>query len=53
MTKDDMQLILKIVDRAATLNLLMFDKVSLILDMEVANEEFNLRLGNLLNADKF
>lgn len=47
---------LKIVDitkRAEEKNLLMFDRMSLIMDLECANEEFNLRLEDLLNADDF
>ncbi|MCY8513814.1 MULTISPECIES: hypothetical protein [Bacillus subtilis group] len=47
---------LKIVDiakRAEEKNLLMFDRMSLIMDLECVNEEFNLRLEDLLNADDF
>lgn len=47
---------LKIVDiakRAEEKNLLMFDRMSLIMDLKCVNEEFNLRLEDLLNADDF
>lgn len=47
---------LKIVDiakRAEEKNLLMFDRMSLIMDLECVNEEFNLRIEDLLNADDF
>lgn len=43
--------IIKIAKRAESMNLLMFDRLSLILDLECAAEKFNLRLGELLNAD--
>jgi len=45
--------IVDIVKRAEEKNLLMFDRMSLIMDLECANEEFNLRLEDLLNADDF
>ncbi|KXZ22478.1 hypothetical protein AXI58_10140 [Bacillus nakamurai] len=31
----------------------MFDRMSLIMDLKCVNEEFNLRLEDLLNADDF
>lgn len=42
-----------IAKRADEMNLLMFDRMSLIMDLEVATREFNLRLEELLNADNF
>lgn len=51
MTKDEKTLIFAIVERAEKLNLLMFDRMSLIMDITSAHEEFNLRLSHLLSAD--
>ncbi|PSB00053.1 DUF6874 family protein [Bacillus halotolerans] len=45
--------IVNIAKRAEEKNLLMFDRMSLIMDLECVNEEFNLRLEDLLNADDF
>ncbi|MCR4362126.1 hypothetical protein JDW21_18895 [Bacillus subtilis] len=45
--------IVEIAKRAEEKNLLMFDRMSLIMDLECVNEEFNLRLEDLLNADDF
>lgn len=52
MNKEKFELIVEIAERAEELGLLMFDRFSLIMDLEVASDEFNLRLEQLLNADK-
>lgn len=52
----DKEVFLKIVDiakRAENKELLAFDRMSLIMDLESANEEFDLRLDALLDADDF
>ena len=49
----EMELIVENAKRAESMNLLMFDRISLIMDLECVNQEFNLRLSDLLNADKF
>jgi len=50
---EDIRLINKIVDRADEMNLLDYDKLSLNMDLTLANDTFNLRLEEFLNADKF
>lgn len=35
------------------MGILAFDKMSLLMDLEVATEKFNLRLEELSNADAF
>lgn len=50
---EEMTMILKIVERADNMGLLYFDKLSLMMDLECANEEFNLRLDEFLKADDF
>lgn len=49
--KNNFKVILEIVSRAEKLNLLMFDRLSLIMDLEGAYRQFNLRLEDILKAD--
>ena len=51
MTKDEMLKIVEIAKRAEGKGLLMFDRMSLIMDIEVAHKQFNLKLDELLKAD--
>lgn len=51
--KENFEKLVEIAKRAEKMNLLMFDRFSLIMDLECANEEFNLRLEEFLNADNF
>lgn len=51
MTKDEKMLIMKIAERADGMGLLKFDRLSLIMDIEVAHTEVGLRLNDFLNAD--
>lgn len=53
MNKERFNLIIKIVERADKMNLMMFDRMSLIMDLEIADNEYNLRLKDLLIADNF
>ena len=53
MSKDEMLTIVEIAKRAEEKGLLMFDRTSLIMDIQVAHEQFNLKLNELLNADDF
>lgn len=53
MDKENFELIVEIAKRAERKNLLMFDRMSLIMDLEQATEQFNLKLKELLNADDF
>ena len=53
MDKENFELIVEIAKRAERKNLLMFDRMSLIMDLEQATEQFNLKLKELMNADDF
>lgn len=51
MTKNEHLLIAKIAKRAEAHGALLFDRLSLIMDIEAAHKQFNLRLDDLLAAD--
>lgn len=51
--KKEFKLFMKMVDRAEALNLLMFDRLSLMMDLEEAHKQFNLRLEDMFNADDY
>lgn len=51
--KNDIDLMVEILERAEELDLMMFDRVSLMMDLHVAHEEFNLRLSELASTDNF
>lgn len=51
--RNEMKIISKIVERADNLNLLYDDRTSLMMDLDVANKKFDLRLNELLEADEF
>lgn len=53
MTKEEMLIIADIAKKAEERGLLMFDRMSLIMDIQVAHEQFNLKLEELLNASEF
>lgn len=53
LNKETFVKIVDIAKRAEQMELLLFDRMSLIMDLECANEEFNLRLDDLLQADDF
>lgn len=44
-------LMYKIAERAELMGLLLFDRLSLVMDLENTNNEVGLRLYELLNAD--
>ncbi|MBD8046776.1 MULTISPECIES: DUF6874 family protein [Clostridium] len=50
---ENLKVIAKIVERAENKGLLMFDRLSLMMDLEFTVKEFDLRLEDLLNADDF
>lgn len=52
MNKDEMLKVVEIAKRADEKGLLMFDRMSLIMDIEAAHEQFNLKLDELLKADE-
>ena len=51
MTKEEKLLIVDIAKRAEEHGALQFDRLSLIMDIETAHQQFKLRLNELLNAD--
>ena len=51
MTKDERLLAVEIAKRAEEMNLLIFDRLSLIMDIEATHDEVGLKLSELLNAD--
>lgn len=51
--RKDMLTIIKIVQKADNMGLMHFDRMSLIMDLDVANKKFDLRLNELLEADDF
>ena len=53
MTKDEMLTISEIAKRADEKGLLMFDRTSLIMDIQAAHEQFKLKLDKLLEADDY
>lgn len=53
MTKDEMLTISEIAKRADEKGLLMFDRMSLIMDIQAAHEQFKLKLDKLLEADDY
>ena len=53
MTNKELDLIVEIAKRAEKKHLIAYDRISLIMDLEVAHKQFNLKLENLLNADNF
>lgn len=52
-TREYYLLLQKLADRAADQNLLMYDKTSLEMDLDLAFDKFNLKLEGLLKADDF
>ena len=53
MNTENKETIMKIIDRAVVKNLLMFDRLSLKMDLDTAIKEFNLKVDELLAADDF
>lgn len=51
--KERIEKIVEIAKRAEERGLLAFDRMSLIMDLQHTDEEFHLRLDELLNADNF
>lgn len=51
--KENFMKMVEIAKKAEGMNLLMFDRMSLIMDLEVANDIFSLRLDDFLQADNF
>lgn len=53
MNNENKESIKGIVDRADKNNLLQFDRLSLMMDLDLAVKEFNLKVDELLEADDF
>ena len=51
MTKEERLLIVDVAKRAEEMDLLLFDRMSLIMDIENVHAEIGLNLTELLNAD--
>jgi len=51
--KEKFEKYVEIAKRAEKMGLLAFDRMSLIMDLQHTDDEFNLRLDDLLNADDF
>lgn len=51
MTREEKQTIFDIAKRADEQGLLMSDRVTLVLDLTIAHNQFKLNLNELLNAD--
>lgn len=51
--KEQIALTVEIVNRAEKLGLMQSDRITALLDLEIATERFNLRLADMLNADDF
>lgn len=49
--KDEKMLMFKIAERADDLGLLMFDRISLLLDLELVHEKIGLKIKELYGAD--
>ena len=51
MNKEDKMVVVEIAKRADDMNLLVFDRMSLMMDIEAVHGEIGLKLNDLLNAD--
>lgn len=51
--KENTEIIAKIIERADDMKLLLFDRLSLAMDLEYVTDIFDLRLEDLLNADDY
>lgn len=53
MNRDEKMVVVEIAKRADEMNLLMFDRMSLMMDIEAVHADIGLRLDDLLKADDF
>ena len=51
MNKEEKLIVVEIAKRAEEMDLLMFDRMSMIMDIENVHAEIGLKLNDLLNAD--
>lgn len=52
-TKEKMKMYVKIAERAEELGIYHGERLTLLMDIESADEQFNMRLEDWLNADNF
>lgn len=50
MKNENLEVVVNILDRADTEGLIVFDRMSLFMDLEETDKKFNLRFEDLLNA---
>jgi hypothetical protein len=53
MNRDEKMVIAEIAKRADEMGLMMFDRMSMMMDIEAVHAEIGLRLDDLLKADDF
>ena len=53
MNRDEKMVVVEIAKRADEMGLMMFDRMSLMMDIEAVHAEIGLRLDDLLKADNF
>lgn len=51
--KERTQKYIEIIDRATKIGIVVYDRLSALMDIESADNKFNLRLDDWLEADKF
>lgn len=51
MSRDEKMVVVEIAKRADALGIMMFDRISLMMDIEAVHAEIGLKLDELLNAD--
>lgn len=51
MNRDEKMVVVEIAKRADALGIMMFDRMSLMMDIEAVHAEIGLKLDELLNAD--
>lgn len=51
MSRDEKMVVVEIAKRADALGIMMFDRMSLMMDVEAVHAEIGLKLDELLNAD--
>lgn len=51
MSRDEKMVVVEIAKRADALGIMMFDRMSLMMDIEAVHAETGLKLDELLNAD--
>lgn len=50
---EEMDIVNEIIERADSMDLLAFDRISLLMDIKIAHKTFDLRLNDFLVSDDF